>query len=162
MTPKEFSEVLAFLEETPEIFRRRANDFTSASLRRKPAEDAFSLLEHACHLRDIEREGYGARIRRMLEENEPSLADLDGASLARERNYNSQDFDAALSDFTRARQENLSLVRTLSADQLSRRGRLEGVGAITIDGLLLLMRDHDESHRKELSDFSVTSPARGF
>lgn len=155
MTRKEFNEVLAFLEETPEIVRQLKKIVAPADLSWKPAEGAFSVLEHACHLRDIEREGYGARIRKMLDENQPSLPDIDGDRLARERDYNSQDFEIVLSDFARARQENMSLVRTLSADQLSRSGMLDTVGAITIDDLLLLMRDHDQAHRKELSELSA-------
>lgn len=155
MTRQELTDVLEFLEETPEIVRQLKKIIAPADLSWKPAEGAFSVIEQVCHLRDIEREGYGGRIRKMLDENQPSLPDIDGDRLARERDYNSQDFETALSDFAGARQENMNLVRTLSADQLSRSGMLETVGMITIDGLLLLMRDHDQAHRKELSELSV-------
>ena len=152
MTRQEFNDVLAFLEETPEIVRQSGENIAPADVSWKPAESAFSVLEQVCHLRDIEREGYSARIRKVLDENQPFLPDLDGDQLARERDYNNQDFETVLSDFARARQENIKLVRTLHADQLSRSGTLEAVGAITIEDLLLLMRDHDRAHRKELGE----------
>ena len=31
----------------------------------RPSEDAFALVEHACHLRDLEREGYLVRVRQI-------------------------------------------------------------------------------------------------
>jgi hypothetical protein len=46
--------------------------------------ESFSALEHVCHVRDIERDGYRVRIRRLLDENDPSLVSLDGDELARE------------------------------------------------------------------------------
>jgi hypothetical protein len=143
-------DVIEFLEETPALVRRLAQGLADGDLRWKPSAEQFSFVENACHLRDIEVEGYGARIRKLLAENHPELPDVDGARLARERDYNSQDFAAALDDFMRARTENLHAVRELSAEQLGRAGTLEGVGEVTLGRLLLLMREHDEAHRQEL------------
>ncbi len=143
-------DVIEFLEETPVVFRKLAQDLSDADLRRKPAGDQFSFVENACHLRDIEVEGYGARIRKLLSEDRPQLPDLDGARLARERDYNSQDFGAALAAFAQARAENVRAVTELSTEQLGRAGTLEGVGQITLGKLLDLMRKHDEAHRQEL------------
>jgi len=42
--------------------------------------DLLSELEHVCHLRDIEQDGYHVRIHRMLEESNPSLLSLDGTA----------------------------------------------------------------------------------
>jgi len=143
-------DVIEFLEETPVVFRKLAQGLADHDLRQKPAGDQFSFVENACHLRDIEVEGYAARIRKLLAEDRPQLADVDGARLARERDYNSQDFGAALADFERARAENVRAVGRLSAEQLGRAGTLEGVGQITLGKLLRLMREHDEAHRREL------------
>jgi hypothetical protein len=144
-------DVIGFLEETPAVCRELAQNLSDADLRRKPAGDQFSFVENACHLRDIEVEGYGTRIRRLLAEDRPRLPDVDGARLAREREYNSQDFGAALAAFERARAENVSAVGRLSAEQLNRAGTLEGVGPVTLGKLLRLMREHDEAHRRELA-----------
>ena len=144
-------DLIEFLEETPVACRKLAQGLADADLRRKPAGDQFSFVENACHLRDIEVEGYGARIRRLLAEDRPQLPDVDGGRLARERDYNSQDFGAALAAFERARAENLSAVGRLSPEQLGRAGTLEGVGQITLGKLLHLMREHDEAHRQELT-----------
>lgn len=143
-------DVIEFLEATPAVFRKLAQGLADKDLRWKPSGDQFSFVENACHLRDIEVEGYGARIRKLLTENHPQLPDVDGSRLARERDYNSQAFDAALDEFARARDENLRAIKNLSAELLNRTGVLEGVGEITLGKLFLLMREHDESHRQEL------------
>jgi hypothetical protein len=158
MSNEEFQEVINFLEETPERIWQLAAQMAGTDLKWKPTDDEFSVVEQVCHLRDIEREGYGVRIRKLLMENEPSLPDIDGSRLARERAYNSQDFEAAFKEFAEARAENVRVMRTLSGDQLNRTGVLEGVGVITLERLLLLMREHDESHHKELSDLHERMP----
>ena len=143
-------EVFESLEQAPAFFRKLAQGYPDEDLRWKPSSDHFSFVENACHLRDIELEGYGTRIRKLLTESHPQLPDLDGARLARERDYNTQDFGAAIDEFARARAENLRAVSGLSVEQLNRTGVLEGVGEITLGKLLLLMHEHDRAHRKEL------------
>ena len=147
---KDLREVFESLEQAPAFFRELAQGYPDADLRWKPSGDRFSFAENACHLRDIEVEGYGVRIRKLLAEEHPQLPDIDGSRLARERDYNSQDFGAALADFERARAENVRAVTQLSSDQLGRAGTLEGVGQITLWKLLHLMCEHDEAHRREL------------
>jgi hypothetical protein len=152
MTEREFQEVVRFLEETPGRIRQLVAEMAEQDLRWKPSVEEFSVVEQVCHLRDLEREGYSARIKKLLTEHQPMLPDFDGSRIARERDYNRQDFESAFQEFARARTENVRLMKTLSPDQLNRSGALEGVGAITLEKLSLLMREHDQSHREELSD----------
>jgi hypothetical protein len=151
MTEQEFQDVVSFLEETPRHIRQFAAEMAEQELRLKPSNDEFSVVEQVCHLRDLEREGYGARIKKMLAENEPQLPDFDGSRIARERDYNKQDFESACREFTHQREENVRVMKTLSPDQLNRSGVLEGVGTITLERLFQLMREHDQSHRQELN-----------
>lgn len=160
MTNGEFQEVVGFLEETPENIRQLAAEIAGQNLRWKPSRDKFSVVEQVCHLRDLEREGYSVRIRKMLAEHQPTLPDFDGSRIASERDYNNQDFETALQDFARERAENVRLMKTLSPNQLKRSGILEGVGAIIIENLFHLMREHDESHRKELSELRARISAK--
>jgi hypothetical protein len=150
MNDEEFQEVVSFLEETPESIRRLGFEMASEDLKWKPSVDEFSVLEQVCHLRDLEREGYRIRIKKLLTEDQPILPDFDGSRIARERNYNAHDFESACREFAREREENVCVMKTLSPNQLNRSGVLEGVGAITLERLVLLMHEHDQSHRNEL------------
>lgn len=161
MAPQDFQNLLAFLEETPEVVRSLTENLTAKELMRKPTKEEFSFLEHVCHLRDIEQEGHGVRIAKLLSEEQPFLPDIDGDKLAAERNYHSQSFDEALSAFTRARKNNIDTIRTTTPDALTRTGIFANVGTITLEQLLLMMREHDNEHLRALSDLSKVTK-RGF
>ncbi|MGH9901619.1 MAG: DinB family protein [Pyrinomonadaceae bacterium] len=152
MTQPGLREIIKFLGETPEAVRRLSAGLTADQLKWKPTPTEFSFVEHVCHLRDIEQEGYGPRIEKLLNETEPFLPDLDGAKLAEERRYNAQDFEMSLREFTGSRRENLGAVGDLPADNLSRGGTFEGVGPVTLETLIRMMCGHDREHRRALAD----------
>jgi len=162
VAPQDVENLLAFLEETPEVIRSLAENLPVRELRRKPAKETFSVLEHVCHLRDIEREGYCVRIAKLLSEEQPFLTDIDGDKLAEERNYNSQIFEEALSAFTRARKNNIQTIRALPPENLKRIGIFQNVGTITLEQLLSMMREHDNEHLRALSDLRSQVTKRGF
>ena len=161
MAPQDFENLLTFLEETPEVIRSLTENLTVRELGRKPAKEEFSFLEHVCHLRDIEREGYCVRIAKLLSEDQPFLTDIDGAKLAEERDYNSQIFDEALSAFTRARKNNIETIRPLPPENLKRIGIFQNVGTITLEQLLSMMREHDNEHLRALSDLRSQVTTKG-
>jgi len=148
---QELQNTLLFLEETPQFITMLAQNLSTRELMRKPGIAEFSLLEHVCHLRDIEVEGYEQRIDRLLNQDRPYLHDIDGNKLAKERDYNNQIFDQALSAFTKARNGNIRTIRTLERHHLERCGILQNVGIITLGQLVVMMREHDEGHRLLLS-----------
>ena len=156
MNRHDFLHLIKSLEETPERVRRIVRGLTGAELRQKQAEHGFSALEHVCHLRDIEREGYVIRINNLLHKERPFLPDIDGDKLAEQRKYNSQDIDAALDEFSRARGESVTAVKALPPIQLSRNGVLENVGPITIGELLLKILEHDDEHIRALTELRAS------
>ena len=124
--------------------------FSEEQLRHRNSPDEFSALEFLCHLRDIEVQGYSQRIRKIVEENQPSLPDIDGGRLAIERDHNHQDANEALEQLTRARASNIEILRGLSETQMNREGTLEGVGTVSLKKLVQMMLEHDEGHVSEL------------
>ena len=138
--------LLDVLAQTPEIIARQIAPLSGEELRRRNPEGDFSALENVCHLRDLEVEGYAVRINRILNEQEPFLPDFDGGRIAAERGYNRQDIQKALEAFALARKQNVQRLRDLAAEGLTREGILEGVGRVSLKGLVLMMREHDESH----------------
>jgi RimJ/RimL family protein N-acetyltransferase len=86
------------------------------------------------------------------------LPDIDGDKLAKERNYNSQSFAEALSAFTRARKNNIDTIRTTTPARLMRTATFEAAGTITLEQLLLMMREHDEAHRRSLMARHLVQP----
>lgn len=159
MTPEDFREVIKSLGQTPVVLASVFQHLSQADLRLKDSEE-FSALEHICHLRDLEIEGYGERIVRILEEHNPCLADFDGARVAIVRDYNKQDAKAALAAFSDARSRNLKLLQNLTPEQMAREGTLEGVGVIDLEKLGEMMVEHDEGHLAEFKTISLRSQRR--
>ncbi len=151
MPPEDLQEVIDALTRTPETVAGLVKDLSAPDLRAKNSSEEFSVVENVCHLRDIEIEGYTARISRILTENNPLLPDIDGSRLAAERDYQSQNSSEALQAFAAARNQNTQKLSGLAAEQFDREGVLEGVGTVTIRGLLLMMRDHDAEHLIQIS-----------
>jgi len=114
--------------------------------------EGFALVEHAWHLADLEREGFGARITRLAKEDRPSLPDFDGQRAARERRYLDGELELGLKLFAYARAFNLQALEALPDDAASRAGEQEGVGAVTLGDLPARMLAHDRGHAAELAE----------
>ena len=123
---------------------------TPRGLRARTSPDAFCLIEHACHLRDLEREGYGVRLRRMLEESAPSLAGFEGDVVARQRNYMVQDPRDAAAEFAVARAAFVARAEALTDAEMARTASF-GARTITMGDLFTMMVEHDEEHRVEIA-----------
>jgi len=115
---------------------------------------AFSPVEQCWHLADLEREGFGARIQRLLTDADPQLPDFDGARMARERDYKSRSLAEGVESFERARAANLARLRSLDSTQWSRAGSQEGVGRVALCDIPQMMAEHDDAHRAEIDAWS--------
>ena len=134
------------LEGFPTALRGVITGLPDEVVRRKKSRTEFSIVENVCHLRDIERDGYSVRLRRLLDESQPVLPDIDGARLARERDYNSQLIKDAIEAFSNERMANVARIRALRPEQLNRTGHLETVGPVSVEELLGRMQEHDREH----------------
>ena len=119
---------------------------------RRPGNGGFSLVEHVCHLRDIDEDGYRERVARILAEERPNLVDIDGDALARQRDYQGQDLEAALSAFAALRWQISARLAKLTPEERRRTGLMAAVREITIEGLVGAMLAHDSEHLDQLSE----------
>ena len=145
------SDLLRGLEQMPGELRTTATKMDVARWTARPEAGGFCLVEQAWHLADLESEGYGARIRRLLDEDDPLLADFDGDLLARERSYVTKPLEEGLAAFAAARAANVAVLRSLAAGSWNRAGRQEGVGPVTLRDIPRMMWEHDAAHRREIA-----------
>lgn len=117
---------------------------------RRAAAGGFSPTEHLCHLRDLEREGFLLRIRRIVDEDMPELQEIDGNALAEARGYQQQSLAQALRDWRAARGETVALLREHLPVHGMRTGIYGGFGVITLRALAQGIAVHDEQHWGEL------------
>jgi len=108
--------------------------------------ERFTALGQACHLRDIERDGYHVRFGRTLREERPDLASIDSYELAQQQNYEADDVQAALNAFRKARRETVAMLQTVRQDDWSRTATFAEYGEVTLGGLAHILRSHDLQH----------------
>lgn len=146
------AESLAALAAFPDRLERCLAALPPRRLQWSPASwdgipsETLNALEQVCHVRDIEREGYLQRFRRLLAEERPLLVSIDGYALVRERDYAHDDAGRALAAFRAARAETVELLRRLEPAQWRRRGEFEGYGTVTVRGLAHYLCSHDYQH----------------
>jgi len=145
-TIDELRAVTARLIQTPSKLQEIAASLPVPELARITPEGPWAIVHHLCHLRDLEREGFSVRIRKILGGTNPSLPDLDGEKLAIARGYGKQDAMAALAEFTRARGATIASLMGVTETQLALAGTLEKIGAVTLGKVLSMMLHHDEEH----------------
>ena len=134
----------------PRILRDAIAGASAGELRMRAAPGGFCLIEQACHLRDLELEGYAFRMRRMLEERDAVLAGFEGDVVARERNYMVQDPRDAAAEFAIARGDFVARAEALTEAQWARTATFGG-NTITVRDLVSMMVEHDEGHRAEIA-----------
>jgi hypothetical protein len=149
-TPVALAEAVERLGSMPAFVSSALASVPADELRRQPRPGEFSLVEHACHLRDVEREAYAVRVRRMLGEREPALEPFDGGAVAQARDYPSQDAFAAARDFTQARGALVASIAALTPADLAREGTF-GDRRVCLADVIAMMVEHDRGHREEIA-----------
>lgn len=152
MTRRDLETLLLTLESTSALLARAAECFSARQARVRPPRGGFSFVENVWHLADLEREGYGVRIARILAEENPGLENFDGEQVARDRNYQDKDVARGIAAFTRAREANLQALRRALPAEWDRPGSQQGVGRVTLADMPRMMAEHDRSHGDEIAD----------
>jgi len=75
------AEITAYLRQLPDLIDETIDGLSDEALRRRPSPDEWSILEVCCHLRDA-AEFEGERVRRLAEEENPTLVPYDQEALA--------------------------------------------------------------------------------
>ena len=132
------------LEAYYSLVPSESKNWRPASWEGVPSEP-FTPIEQVCHVKDIEIDGYHARLRCTLEESNPLLASIDGEVLARERSYSTADTTLVFEQFRDARIKTIEFIVKLTPLQLVRVGEFEGC-RVTLRGLVHNLCSHDQQH----------------
>jgi hypothetical protein len=150
LSAMERAELLASLAGMSEYLRTTFATLTSEEAHTAGADGAFSPVEQVWHLADLERDGFGERIRRLSTELEPHLPDFDGTRVAAERDYRSLSLAQGLVAFAEARRRNIATLRAVPPEAWVRNGIQEGVGQVSLCDMPSFMFQHDSAHRIEI------------
>lgn len=154
------AELLAQLAAMAHYLHASFDALSPDEARQRGPQGTFAPVEQAWHLADLEREGFGERIRRLLAETDPVLPDFDGWRLAAKRGYLSRSLAEGLAAFEKARAHNLATLQAVPDDAWSRSGSQEGVGTVALCDMPGFLLQHDTAHRAEIEDWKSHNASR--
>ncbi len=153
MEQRDKERLLCNLKSLPNELQDLIGDLDEDMLRWRPIPDKWSIKEIMCHLRDMEREAYMARYRRMLAEDNPLLPNVDQNRVAYEGDYINQDAKAALAEFKQLRAETILTLEAAPAENWSRGGVHEIDGPLTIEQMVVRqIKGNDLNHLVQMKD----------
>lgn len=135
------------LAATPTVLARLVSGMGEDDLRAGHGPQQWSVKEVIFHLRDVD-EVFLERFQRMASERNPFLPAFDQEAYARDRGYQEGNAAQALADFTTFR---MRMVQLLTSVDLTRGGRHEEQGQITIGGAAEHLVSHDLQHLAQIA-----------
>lgn len=152
VTPAEIQQTLAALTGTPKEIARLARGHDDGRLHRAPGPDAWSARDIVAHLRAC-ADLWGGSIRRMLDEDHPTIRYVSPRGWIRKTDYLAQSFRDSLREFTAARSGLIDSLRTLDGRGWSRGATFTGTTAgrnATVHGYAKRMADHEIVHLDQI------------
>ena len=138
--------LLAFLQATPAVLHTLSLSMTPEQWIKRPQPDEWAFLEVLCHLRDVDAEVNLARVETVLRDDNAFITGQMTDQWAEERQYISQDGQAALRDFFSARARLVDRLKAISATDWERSARHTIFGPTQLRELVSFMVDHDRLH----------------
>lgn len=151
MDDHERKRYLDILRGTSAKLKAATKGIPKAVLTWTPAPGKWSILEIVCHMRDMERDAYLVRYRRILDESNPSLPDTNGDRYSLERDYRAQRLSEALREWSQLRRECLKLLASAKRADWDRTGVHETAGPLSLSDLVKRQATlNDEPHLDQI------------
>jgi hypothetical protein len=159
----EFQTLYSELAHSTEMIRALLAGVTQQEAQLKPSPDSWSILEVTCHLRDEEREDFGARLESILNRPEEAFVEIDPQGWILGRKYNEQDFERSKEAFFTRRAKSLAWLESLeSADWETTHA--DQYGSVTAGEMFASWVAHDNLHIRQLVELrrarieTITNP----
>lgn len=144
-------ELIAKYRAAPDILRGLVAGITDDDARvGGGGDDAWSIVEVVCHLRDAEERSL-ERTRRMRDQHVPLLQAYDEQELAAHGRYHEQSLAAAAPAFSALRAEHVRELAALDTQQWSRTATHNQMGTLTIETINQHMTFHDAVHLAQIA-----------
>jgi hypothetical protein len=148
---KKRSGIFEKLRETPKLLAGLLRGASDDVLRRKPAPEKWSMLELACHLRDVE-EFFVERYAKIASQERPQLRAIKQDGLAATLRYNEENPAGVLKEFQQHRADSLALLGALAPQSWQRVGIHPTRGEITIAATAEGAVTHDANHLRQIEE----------
>jgi hypothetical protein len=154
MPPVVCKYLLSALSGTPDVVDRLLKDVHADDPRWdfRPEPERFTLREVVAHLADWEPI-HLERISRMLDEENPTLPDIDESKMAVENDYAHSDPHGSLEWLRGGRPKITQRLASLTAEEWTRPGFRETIGEISVEVLAAFILAHDGYHTRQIAQW---------
>jgi len=111
-----------------------------------PGAEGWSARDVVAHLASIQRTANVQRVRLMIEHDNPLIPNVDEEETLAASGLRSRPTADALATFERERGEAMAMLRSLTAEDLLRRGRHQVAGDLTVADIVHHIAYHDLLH----------------
>ena len=139
------NELLDELERASQQLIEQVNDLQPNEANRSSKSGEWSVKEVICHLGDADQI-YIQRVQKMLQEDEPILKAFKPETLAKENNYNDQEWSNSLRRFVIGRQQLITTFRNLRPGQWYKAGMHQELGRINMFDIVQTIVEHTQNH----------------
>ena len=143
------ADFLALQSAAPQTLASLIEDLSEEELSRRPAPGKWSIQEIVAHLADDELVG-GYRIRLILSASGTEIQAFDQDVWSRTGRYDQADIHSSLELFRVLRQANLTLLRSLRAEEWEMFGVHAERGPESIRDIAMYYAGHDINHFKQI------------
>lgn len=153
----------ACLERTrggPGVLGESCEGLAEDDFRRKPGVGKLSILEHMTHMLDMERDVFGVRLRRVLEEENPKLEPVDQEHYVDESRYAGRTFRQVFDEWQKLRLANVELVEATGPAEWTRAVRHPDLGDATFADVVHRWSRHDSDHLRQIEIIARNSRER--
>ena len=150
------ADFLALQEAAPQTLASLIEDLSEEELSRRPAPGKWSIQEIVAHLADDELVG-GYRIRLILSASGTEIQAFDQDVWSRTGRYDQADIHSSLELFRVLRQANLTLLRSLRAEEWEMFGVHAERGPESIRDIAMYYAGHDINHFKQIDAIRLAS-----
>jgi DinB superfamily len=142
---------------TPSKLERLADRASAEELRKRPAPDKWSIGEILAHLADVEIV-VGWRVRSILGAPGTAIQAFDQDSWVVAGHYDQRNPSESVALFRAARTANLTLYKSLSAEQWKHYGIHSERGQETIEQVVRMIAGHDLNHLQQIERILAAKP----
>jgi hypothetical protein len=125
-------------------------DLTQEEAGWKPSPDRWSIAEVIEHLSHVEGHGFRSRVDDILALELPEIPPYDQDAFAAKGQYSGRDLEDSFDHWEDQRESNLEFLRGLDDALLSRLGKHETLGTISLGDLLHQWAFHDMGHLRQI------------
>src|SRR6266536_3612756 len=151
MTPAQRTTLIDQYADGPRRLREALARVPAETLTWRPAPGEWSAHEVICHCADSEATAY-ARIRFVIAERDPLIVGYDQEEWARRFDYHALPLAPALATVESVRATTAALLRTLSDEAWSRKGRHTEMGEYPAEKWLELYAEHLHGHAQQIEN----------